>query len=116
MEINHVGGGAVETDKLNDVDALLMEESAKLHKLFAQYNRQLFLIGEMKATKDTSAEDGCAFFHVDNKVHDDTSVVAKTFNRFIARIDGFLRTFTRGQLFVAQNNFPKLPPPPGSES
>lgn len=115
MEINHLTGGGVDTDKLNDVDALLMEESAKLHKLFAQYNRQLFLIGEMKATKDTSAEEGCAFFHVDNKMSDDVSVVAKSFNRFVGRIDGFLRTFTRGQLFIAQNKFPTLPPS-GSES
>lgn len=106
MEIKHLTGGVVDTDKLNDVDAILMEESAKLHKLFSQYNRQLFLIGEMKATKDTSTEEGCAFFHIDNKISEDTSVVAKAFNRFIGRIDGFLRTFTRGQLIISKNKFP----------
>jgi hypothetical protein len=106
MEINHLNGESVDTDKLGDVDAILMEESYKLHTLFAKYNRQLFLIGEMNATKDTSSEEGCAFFHVDNKVSDDISVVAKTFNKFVGRIDRFLRTFTRGQLFISQNIVP----------
>jgi hypothetical protein len=31
MKIEHITGTSVETDKLPDVDALLMEESQKLH-------------------------------------------------------------------------------------
>jgi hypothetical protein len=103
MEINHVNGGNVNTDKLNDVDSLLMEESAKLHKLFAQYNKQLALFGEMKATVDTSAEDGCSFFHI-GKQEDDEQILQKNFNRFIRRIDGFIRTLTQGQLYIAKNH------------
>lgn len=101
MEINYVNGGSVNTDKLNDVDAILMEESAKLHKLFAQYNRQLVLVGEMKSTEDTSAEDGCSFFHV-GKTNDDEQTIRKGVNRFMKRIDGFIRTFTQGNLFIVQ--------------
>ena len=32
MKIDHASGTSVETDKLPDVDAILMEESQKLHQ------------------------------------------------------------------------------------
>lgn len=101
MEINHINGTGVDTDKLSDVDAILMEESAKLHKLFSKYDRQLTLIGEMKSTEGTSSEDGCSFFHI-AKSDDDELTIQKRFDRFVKRMDRFIRKFTHGSLFIAQ--------------
>ena len=66
MKVEYVNGKSVDTDKLPDVDALLLEGSKELHALFVKYNRQLFLVGEMKSMEDKTASNGCVFFHVGN--------------------------------------------------
>ncbi len=100
MQLNHVNGQSVETNDLNDLDAHLMEESSKLHKLFKKYNRQLMLIGEMQAVKDQSTERGCTFFHISS----DTCTPEKAYENFmrvIGRMDQSLQTMTKGQMFIA---------------
>ncbi len=58
MKIKHVDGREVDTDTLSDVDSLLMEKSKELHELFAMYNRQLFLVGEMRGHPSNTLERG----------------------------------------------------------
>lgn len=101
MEINHIDGSTVNTNNLNDVDAILMEESAKLYKLFSKYNRQLVLLGEMKATEQGPSEVGCIFFNVDS-LDCDKEDLPKKVDKFILRVDRFLYQFSNGQLRVAR--------------
>ena len=107
MKIEHVTGTSVDTDTLPDVDALLMEESKKLHALFAQYNRQLFLVGEMKAREDRTAQSGCVFFHIGPPEMKDTpEMFGKAMNMFYSRTDGYIRSMSNGQLGIG-----RIPPP-----
>jgi hypothetical protein len=107
MEITHLDGAKVNTDKLGDVDALLMEESAKLHKLFVQYNRQLLLVGEMKGLENnkTDAKFGTSFFHI-APLDSTQEVQIKQFTKYISRIHWLIYTISRGSLGIG-----KMPEP-----
>ena len=87
MKIKYVNGESVETDKLPDVDALLMEESQKLHALFKKYNRQLFLVGEMNSKRDSKLIHGCSFFHL---MPEDPTDPEKVNNEEYRRASGIL--------------------------
>ncbi len=100
MEVNHTNGSSVKTEELNDLDSQLMEESVKLHALFRQYKRQLLIVGEMKATKENTSEEGCAFYHVNSITETDEKKLQENFSRFIGRLDGFLRSMTSDKLYI----------------
>jgi hypothetical protein len=107
MKLEHVSGASVETDKLPDVDALLMEASKGLHELFAKYNRQLFLVGEMKSTEDKPASNGCVFFHVGEMgLQDDKKKFNEALGRYYGRIDGYIRAMSNHSLGIG-----RIPPP-----
>lgn len=110
MEIKHVTGTSVETDKLPDVDALLMEESKKLHTLFKQYNRQLFLVGEMRAKEEQPTIQGCVFFHVMPENPGNTPVDPEAFQKasgmYWGRVDGYIRAMSNHRLGIGV-----IPPP-----
>jgi len=107
MKVEHVTGATVDTDRLPDVDALLMEESKKLHEQFAKYNRQLFLVGEMKSTVDKPASGGCSFFHVGAKgIQDDKEKFKEAIGRYYGRIDGYIRAMSNHSLGIG-----RIPPP-----
>ena len=107
MKIEHVTGTSVETNTLPDADATLMEESKKLHALFAQYNRQLFLVGEMKAAEGRTAHSGCVFFHIGApEMKDSPKEFGQAMNLFYARTDGYIRSMSNGQLGIG-----RIPPP-----
>lgn len=44
MKINDINGTIIDTDKLNDVDSLIIEESRKLYELCIKYNIPLFMV------------------------------------------------------------------------
>lgn len=98
MEITHVDGVTVNTNDLADVDALLMEESAKLHKLFAKYNRQLTLIGEMRGSVNSG---GCSFFHLGSS-EDSPETMQQNFGKYMGRLDWFVQTFSHGNYAIAR--------------
>ena len=107
MKVEHVTGTSVETNNLPDVDAHLMEESKKLHETFAKYNRQLFLVGEMKSTTNNVANSGCVFFHVGQKgIEDDAEAFKLAIGRYYGRIDGYIRSMSNQRLGIGQ-----IPPP-----
>ncbi len=104
MKITHADGVIVDTDKLCDVDALLLEESAKLHKLFAKYNRQLLLLGEMKGSDEFNMnKSGTSFFHImDPNVTVTPEVRDEKYNKYISRIHGFVQTISQGYLGIVR--------------
>ena len=111
MEIKHCGGTTVETDKLPDVDAMLMEESKKLHETFKKYNRQLFLVGEMKAKEQQPSIQGCVFFHImaedpEDPKKVDPEIYRKSSSVYWGRVDGYIRGMTNHQLGIGV-----IPPP-----
>jgi hypothetical protein len=107
MKIEHANGTSIDTDTLPDVDAILMEESRKLHALFAQYNRQLLLVGEMKAAEGRTAQSGCVFFHICSpSMQNSAEEFGKAMNMFYARTDGYIRSMSNGQLGIV-----RIPPP-----
>lgn len=117
MEIKHCGGTSVETDKLPDVDALLMEESKKLHGLFKQYNRQLFLVGEMKAKEQMPSIRGCVFFHIMPESPEDPKKVdpemyGKASGVYWGRVDGYIRGMTNHKLGIGVILPPQVQPYP----
>jgi folate-dependent tRNA-U54 methylase TrmFO/GidA len=114
MKIEHITGTSVETDKLPDVDALLMEESQKLHALFAKYNRQLFLLGEMIGMNGASAANGCMFHHIAATTADDDATRTKAFNMYFGRMDNYIRQMTNNQLGIGNIQPPQVKPYPGS--
>jgi hypothetical protein len=117
MEITHANGKSVDTDKLPDVDALLMEGSKALHELFAKYNRQLFLIGEMKSTEDKSASNGCSFFHLCSKeTSEDPEAMQKAVGAYYGRIDGYIRGMSNHSLGIGRIPPPVVEPYPEKES
>ena len=117
MKIDHASGTSVETDTLPDVDALLMEESKKLHTLFAQYNRQLFLIGEMKGSDTRTASSGCVFFHIGAPgIKDTPEEFGKAINIFWGRADGYIRGMSNGNLGIGNIPPPQVEPYSSSES
>ena len=98
----HNDGTVVDTDKLNDVDALLLEECKKLHLLFVQYNRQLFLVGDMKnGISPETNKNGTIFFHVCPPTQS-SEEISKNWHTYYWRINGFLDKITNGQLYIAQ--------------
>ena len=117
MEIKHADGKKVDTDKLPDVDALLMEESKKLHTLFKQYNRQLFLVGEMKGKEGQATIQGCVFFHI---MPETTPVDPREFRKasgiYWVRVDGYIRSMTNYQLGIGIIPPPIVEPYPEKES
>lgn len=106
MKITHTNGDGCDTNTLPDVDAMLMEKSKELHELFSTYNRQLLLVGEMKAADGKSSESGCAFFHV-AKVGTPQEEIAKGYGKFWWRANGFILGMTEGNLCVAPNIKPE---------
>ena len=107
MKLEYVNGKTVETDKLPDVDALLMEASKGLHELFAKYNRQLFLVGEMKSMEDKPASVGCVFFHLCTKeTSENPEAMSKVVNAYYGRIDGYIRGMSNHALGIG-----RIPPP-----
>lgn len=110
MKIEHVNGCEVDTDILPDVDAMLMEESKKLHETFAKYNRQLCLIGEMKGSND-STKCGCVFFHIGHpKMEKEESAI--NYDKFMRSIHNFVFGFTNGAYILGSN--PNFEPPTSS--
>jgi hypothetical protein len=108
MNIEHVNGTTTDTNTLNDVDAELMEASKNIHALFAKYGRQMLIIGEMKSSDVTTAEQGCAFFHVGIK--DPTpDEFNKAMHKYLWRLDGFINMISRGEMFLARK--PVAEPP-----
>jgi hypothetical protein len=116
MEIKHVNGGSVETDNLSDVDAQLMEECQKLHALFKKYNRQLFLVGDMKG-KEEAKFRGCVFFHIMAEDPEDPKKVdqeeyRKASGVYWGRVDGYIRGMTNHQLGIGVIPPPQVQPYP----
>lgn len=101
MKITHVDGVTVDTDTLSDIDALLMEESKKLHELYAKYNRQLFLVGEMKNHPDSTAKQGGVFFHVADESSPEP-VIVDAWNSFYWRLNCFIEKMSNGHLFIGR--------------
>jgi hypothetical protein len=117
MKLEHVNGKTVETDKLPDVDALLMEASKGLHELFAKYNRQLFLVGEMKSTEDKPASNGCVFFHLGEPgIDKNPEVMQKAVGLYYGRIDGYIRSMSNHSLGIGRIPPPQVEPYPERES
>jgi|FAXJ01.1.fsa_nt_gi hypothetical protein len=117
MKIEHINGNTVDTDKLPDVDALLMEASKVLHEQFSRYNRQLFLVGEMKSTEDKSARNDCVFFHVgvpgSEKQPEEFN---KAIGRYYGRIDRYVRMMSDQSLGIGRIPPPQVEPYPEKES
>ncbi len=121
MEIKHVNGEVVDTDKLSDVDAILMEESKKLHLLFQKYNRQLFLVGEMKG-KEEAKFRGSVFFHIMPLGPEGSTVDVEEYKKaagiYWGRVDAQVRGMTNHQLGIGVIPPPQVQPwpePPKSE-
>lgn len=107
MKIDHISGTSVETNNLPDADAILMEESKKLHELFIKYNRQVILVGEMMAKEGLSSTNGCVFYHVGNsELRKTPELFQAAVNSFYGRLDGFVRSLTRNTLGIGH-----IPPP-----
>lgn len=116
MEIKHVDGTLIETDNLPDVDALLMEESQKLHALFQKYNRQLFLVGEMKGSPE-AVNRNAVFFHImplnpEDPKKVDPDVYRQSSGVFWGRVDGYIRGMTNHQLGIGVIPPPQVQPYP----
>ena len=117
MKLEHVNGKTVDTDKLPDVDAILMEASKELHALFAKYNRQLFLVGEMKSMEDKSAACGCSFFHLGAPgIEKDPEALQKAAGMYYGRIDGYIRGMSNHALGIGRIPPPQVEPYPEKES
>ena len=117
MKIEHANGLSVETNELPDVDAILMEESQKIHALFKKYNRQMFLVGEMRGMNDKNfVNGGCVFFYIMPELHGKTSVItdeySKATNIYWSRIDGHIRLLTNHQLGIGIVPPPQVQPYP----
>lgn len=117
MKVEHVTGATVDTDKLPDVDAMLMEASKELHGLFKKYNRQLFLVGEMKSTENNPASTGCSFFHLCSKeTSEDPVAMRKVVGNYYGRIDGYIRGMSNHSLGIGQIPPPQVEPYPEKEN
>lgn len=107
MKLEHVTGTSVETDKLPDVDAELMEACKKIHELFFKYNRQLFLIGEMVGKEGRPAVEGCSWFHIGPLgIQEDKEAFQKALGAYYGRIDGYIRSMSNHQFGIG-----RIPPP-----
>ena len=80
-----------------------MEKSKELHELFATYNRQLLLVGEMKAKVDMTAENGCVFFHV-TPIGSSPEKINESYGKFWWRINGFILGMSNGNLYIAKKD------------
>ena len=99
MIIEHVNAKSVDTDKLPDVDAQLLEESKKLQELYAKYNRQLLMVTETRGSNETLSTE-CAFYHIGPlTMTKEESQNAHT--KFIARIDDAIRGLSKNQIGLA---------------
>ena len=103
MIIEHVNNTSVDTDKLSDVDSLLLEKTSELQKLYAQYNRQVLIVGEVKSHPDTSSENGGCFFHI-AELTDPLETKTKKYYSYWKRLNGFLLNLSDGKVFVGVNN------------
>jgi len=111
MEITHINGKKIDTNALPDVDAILIEENKKLHELYAKYNRQLILLGDVKGSLEQVTTRGCAFFHIgDPSIINDTTKYGEAYSSIISKIDWFLRSISRDNLFVAKRISSEFPP------
>ncbi len=101
MKIKHTDNTITDTDKLNDLDSLLLEEIAKIHELFAKHKRQVMIVAEIHRNSAKNDYDGCSFFHIANEKNDE---YPKLCDKFLGRIDRFLKSFSNNQLFIAHIN------------
>lgn len=56
MKIQQLNGNVIDTDKLSDVDAMILEKSEELYWLCSKYKRQMFLVVNGKARPDGKVE------------------------------------------------------------
>lgn len=87
----------IDTDKLSDVDALLLEECKKLQELFIKYNRQLYISGEIKADESHTAKEGVNFIHVFHGEHSDEEK-RRLFIEFYQRLHWGLSNQSNGEI------------------
>lgn len=67
MKIEHVNGEVTETDKLPDVEAMILEKVNELWLLCDKAERQLFLVVDQKGAFDGR---GMTFYSIRNKGKD----------------------------------------------
>lgn len=62
MKIEQRNGIVIDTDKIADVDAMILEKSEDLYQLCSKYKRQMFLVVNGKAISNGKVD--CFFTHL----------------------------------------------------
>jgi len=101
MIIEHIAGKKTDTDKLSDVQAMIMEKCEELRTLCCNENRQLVILVDAKGREDGIPLTFWNFKTKDYNV-DDVEVTNKAYNTLIHMIHLFLMTISNKELGVSK--------------
>lgn len=101
MKIDFTDGHCIDTDKLPDADALLLEETNKLRQLYEKYNRQLYLVAEIRAHANYNMDPGICFYNFGpDSLKDDHQKLRIEIARCMARLNNCIRFTTNETLHI----------------
>jgi len=95
MKISHYDGSVSDTDKMNDVDALLVEKMKELHELHVKYGKQVVILSA------SGGKYGSCHFHMIDEDKKHTEEAKNAFDSFMNRLDWFVLTFTGKRFSIA---------------
>lgn len=103
MKIKHSGISTIsetDTDKLPDVDALIIEKSEELRLLCTTAKRQCLILVDANGKEDGSAH---SFWNIQLKTGEPkTNAIdfARSANNMLTMINSYVYTFTNGQYII----------------
>jgi hypothetical protein len=101
MKITHTDGKVTETDKLPDVDAMILEKSEEFRNLCLDTKRQFVLLVDYKGGENGKS---LSFWNLKMKDTDteNPESMNKAYNNFFDIINNFISGFTKGYLFLGR--------------
>lgn len=104
MIIEHVPGLSykekTDTDKLPDVDAMILEKSEELRQLCCDAKRQCVILVDAKGLENGSATHFWNMRIKDDSDPNDKDYVSKIYNNILTMVNTFVITFSRGDLEI----------------
>ena len=106
MKINHIDGEVTDTDKLSDIQALILEKSEELRVLCCNEKIQMLLLVDIK--KSVMVDDkkfACvsSFWNIKTKEWDNNpeKEFPRAYQKFFYIVNEFIRSLSNGRLHIS---------------
>ena len=109
MKLNHVDGEVTDTDKLPDIQALILEKAEELRVLCCNERIQLLLLVDIKhpeIIEDKKFACVSSFWNIKTKEWDSNpeKEFPMAIDKFFIIVNKFIHTFSKGTLHITRTD------------